>query len=53
MRKSGQTAETTHQGGEDHGSSESELTKECYNELVSLAKAISEWRPVIGCQEIT
>ncbi|KAK2186381.1 hypothetical protein NP493_202g01036 [Ridgeia piscesae] len=42
MRKSGQTAETTHQGGEDHGSSESELTKECYNELVSLAKTISQ-----------
>ena len=43
MRQSGRVAvETSHGGAGEHGVTGSDLTKECYNELVSLAKQISE-----------
>ena len=43
MRQSGRVAvEASHGGAGEHGVTGSDLTKECYNELVSLAKQISE-----------
>ena len=43
MRQSGRVAvETNHGAGGEHGVTGSDLTKECYNELVSLAKKISK-----------
>ncbi|KAI0237350.1 hypothetical protein LSAT2_012148 [Lamellibrachia satsuma] len=42
MRKSGPAALETNQGGGEHANTESDITKECYNELVSLAKQISQ-----------
>ena len=45
MRQSGRVAvETNHGGGGgEHAGTGSDLTKECYNELISLAKQISEY----------